>query len=60
MMSSLEKYVNRKNELVDELYREVKGLKDLVLAQKETMDNIEYIKIKLRYIDIEIKKIKNE
>ena len=60
MMSSLEKYVNRKNELVDELYREVKGLKDLVLAQKEAMDNIEYIKIKLRYIDIEIKKIKNE
>ena len=60
MMSSLEKYVNRKNELVDELYREVKGLKDLVLAQKETMDNIEYIKIKLRYIDIEIKNIKNE
>ena len=60
MMRSLEKYVNRKNELVDELYREVKGLNDLVLAQKEIMDNIEYIKIKLRYIDIEIKKIKNE
>ena len=60
MMCSLEKYINRKNELVDELYREVKGLNDLVLAQKETMDNIEYIKIKLRYIDIEIKKIKNE
>ena len=59
-MGSLEKYINRKNELVDELYREVKGLKDLVLAQKETMDNIEYIKIKLRYIDIEIRKIKNE
>ena len=60
MMDSLEKYINRKNELVDDLYREVEALKDLVLAQKETMDNIEYIKIKLRYIDIEIKKIKNE
>jgi len=57
-MSSVDKYLNRKKDLIDEIMDLLDYISNLDEDRREAKDRIDYLKFKVRWIDLEIDKIK--
>ena len=60
-MSNVDKYLNRKKDLIDEIMSTLDYIVDLDENRREAKDRVEYLRFKVRWIDLRIDEImKNE
>ena len=60
-MSNVNKYLNRKKDLIDEIMSTLDYIADLDEDRREAKDRVEYLRFKVRWIDLKIDEImKNE
>ena len=60
-MSNVNKYLNRKKDLIDEIMSTLDYIVDLDEDRREAKDRVEYLRFKVRWIDLKIDEImKNE
>ena len=60
-MSNVDKYLNRKKDLIDEIMSTLDYIADLDENRREAKDRVEYLRFKVRWIDLKIDEImKNE
>ena len=60
-MSNVDKYLNRKKDLIDEIMSTLDYIADLDANRREAKDRVEYLRFKVRWIDLKIDEImKNE
>ena len=60
-MSNVDKYLNRKKDLIDEIMSTLDYIADLDEDRREAKDRVEYLRFKVRWIDLKIDEVrKNE
>ena len=60
-MSNVDKYLNRKKDLIDEIMYTLDYIADLDENRREAKDRVEYLRFKVRWIDLKIDEVrKNE